>query len=176
MSDTVSQGVSAAATTARVIVYPSAAVPGVPSFVFSAPEGWVLDEAPDAVCVVRSPEQVDDFWLNAVISHDRVARTVDLEQAAKATWARILADSPGATVNMERVARFGDNIVYLRGIQLDAPRSGRQLAQLHALFFAPLVEQRATSDLFQIIATSPADTMGRIGAGLVEMISSFRFV
>jgi hypothetical protein len=176
MSETVSQGVSAAATTARVIVYPSAAVPGVPSFVFSAPEGWVLDEAPDAICVVRSPEQVEDFWLNAVISHDRVARTVDLPQAAKATWARIVADAPDATVNMERIARFGDNVVYLRGVQLAAPRSGRPLAQLHALLFAPLADNRATSDLFQIIATSPADVMGRIGAGLVEMIASFRFV
>jgi hypothetical protein len=176
MSETVREGVGTAATTARVLVHPSAAVPGVPAFVFSAPEGWVLDEAPDAICVVRSPEQVDDFWLNAVVSHDRVARTVDLEQAAKATWARIVAESPGATVNMERIARFGDNVVYLRGVQLAAPQSGRPLGQLHALFFAPAGEGRATSDLFQIIATSPADVMGRIGAGLVEMIASFRFV
>ena len=162
--------------TTRTVVYPSAEVPGVPAFVFAAPDGWVLDEAPDAICVVRSPEQVDDFWLNAVISHDRVARTVDLEQAAKATWARIVAESPSASVNMERIARFGDNVVYLRGVQLDAPKSGRPLAQLHALFFAPAAEGRATSDLFQIIATSPATVMGRIGAGLVEMIASFRFV
>lgn len=176
MSDTVSQAVGTAATTARVLVHPSAAVPGVPPFVFSAPEGWVLDEAPDALCVVRSPEQVDDFWLNAVVIHDRVAKTVDLAEAAKATWARVHADSPSATVNMERVARFGDNIVYLRGVQLDAPQSGRTLAQLHAIFFAPIAEHRSTSDLFQIIATTPADVMGRIATGLVEMIASFRFV
>jgi hypothetical protein len=176
MSETVREGVGVAATTARVLVHPSASVPGAPAFVFSAPEGWVVDEAPDAICVVRSPEQVDDFWLNAVISHDRVARTVDLEQAAKATWARIVAESPSASVNMERIARFGDNVVYLRGVQLDAPKSGRPLAQLHALFFAPAAEGRATSDLFQIIATSPTTVMGDIGAGLVEMIASFRFV
>ena len=162
--------------TSRMVVHPSADVPGVPAFVFAAPEGWVLDEAPGAVCVVRSPERVDDFWLNAVISHDRVARTVDLEQAARATWARIVADSPGATVSMERIARFGENVVYLSGIQLEAPRSGRALAQLHALFFAPIADGRATSDLFQIIGTSPADAMGDIAAGLVEMIVSFQFV
>ena len=174
VTDTLS--VRAPIATDRTVVHPSAEVPGVPAFLFSAPEGWVLDEAPGAVCVVRSPAQVDDFWLNAVISHDRVARTVDLEQAAKATWARIVAESPSATVTMERIARFGDNVVYLRGVQVAAPRSGRALAQLHALFFAPRPEWRATADLFQIIATSPADVMGDIGAGLVEMIASFRFV
>jgi hypothetical protein len=163
-------------TASRLVAHPSLEVPGVPAFVFGAPEGWVLDEAPGAICVVRSPEQVDDFWLNAVISHDRVARTVDLEQAAKATWARIHAESPSAMVNMERVARFGQNVVYLRGILLEAPRSGRALAQMHALLFAPGNEERATRDLFQIIATTPADVMGRIGAALVEMVASFKFV
>ena len=126
--------------------------------------------------MVRSPERVDDFWLNAVISHDRVARTVDLEQAARATWARIVADSPGATVSMERIARFGEKVVYLRGIQLEAPRSGRALAQLHALFFAPIADGRAGADDLEQVARRPADAMGDIAAGLVEMIASFQFV
>jgi hypothetical protein len=162
--------------TYRTIVYPSATVRPVPSFVFTPPEGWVVDEAPDALVVVRTPQQVDGFWINAILSHDRVAATVDLEAAAKATWSRILRDSPGATADMERVARFGTNIVYLRGVELDAPQSGRRLAQLHALFLGPKVDGSKTADFFQFVVTCPAERMPDLGAGFVEMIASFRFV
>ena len=75
--------------TARVAVYPSAIIKPVPSFIFSVPTGWVLDDAPDALVVARTPEQVDGFWVNAILSHDRVPRAVDFKQAAQATWARL---------------------------------------------------------------------------------------
>jgi hypothetical protein len=176
MTDTIETPTSAPTTGYQVVIHPSRIVRPVPAFVFAAPDSWVVDEAPGAVLAVRASAPVNDFWDNALLTHDRVAKAVDLQAAATASWGRLKADAPSAEVKMERVARFGDNIVYLRGVQLAAPRSGRPLAQLHALFFAPLAEDRATSDLFQVIATSPADVMGRIGAGLVEMIASFRFV
>src|SRR5436190_12436844 len=113
MSDTVTPP-EVSSTTARAVVYPSEAARSVPSFVFLQPEGWVVDEAPDALLVVRAPESVDGFWLNAILTHDRVGATVDLDAAVKATWARVTRDKPGATPDFERVARFGDNIVYLR--------------------------------------------------------------
>jgi hypothetical protein len=162
--------------TARAVVYPSRTVRSVPSFVFLGPEGWIVDEAPDALIVVRAPQPVDGFWLNAILSHDRVAASVDLEAAAKATWARVLRDSPNAKAEFERVARFGDNIVYLRGVELDAPQSGRKLGQIHALFMAPKEQGRKTADLFQFVITSPAELMPQLGPGFVEMIASFRFV
>src|SRR5262245_9587393 len=104
--------------TARVAVYPSAMIRPVPSFIFTVPAGWVLDEAPDALVVVRTAEQVDGFWVNAILSHDRVPRAVDFKQAAKATWARVQQASPDAKVTMERLARFGTNVVYLRGVEM----------------------------------------------------------
>lgn len=156
-------------------VYPSSTLRPVPSFVFAVPAGWELDEAPNALAVVRTPQQVDDFWVNAIISHDRVARTVDLDAAAKATWARIQQETPSASVSMERVARFGANVVYLRGVELEAPQSGRKLAQLHALLFAPPVEGAKTADFFQIIATAPFDRMPNFGPVFVALISSFQF-
>ena len=58
--------------TSRVALYPSAMIKPVPSFIFSVPAGWVLDEAPDALVVARTAEQVDGFWVNAILSHDRV--------------------------------------------------------------------------------------------------------
>jgi hypothetical protein len=161
--------------TARVAVYPSAMMKPIPPFIFSVPAGWVLDEAPDALVVVRSAEQVDGFWVNAILSHDRVPRSVDFRSAARATWARLVDSTPSATVSMERLARFGTNVVYLRGVEMEAPRSGRPLAQLHALFFAPANDEGRTVDFFQIVATSPQDHMERFGPAFIEMVGSFRF-
>lgn len=160
----------------QVVVYPSGAVRPVPSFVFAAPDGWVVDDAPGAVAVIRAPKSADEFWDNAMITHDRVARSVDLEAAATASWRRLKAGSPSATVNTERVARFGNNVVYLRGVDLEAPQSGRKLAQLQALFLAPAAENAKTVDLFQIIGTSTADNMAVAGRTFVEIIASFRFL
>jgi hypothetical protein len=161
--------------TARVAVYPSATIKPVPPFIFSVPPGWVLDEAPDALVVARTAEQVDGFWVNAILSHDRVPRDVDFKQAAQATWARLQQTTPSAKVTMERLARFGPNVVYLRGVELEAPRSGRPLAQLHALFFGPAPDEGKTVDFFQLIATSPQDHMERFGPAFVELVGSFRF-
>jgi hypothetical protein len=156
-------------------VYPGQMIRPIPSFVFSVPTGWALDEAPDALAVVRTPEEVDGFWVNAIISHDRVARAVDFEAAAKTTWARLKRTNPEATSNVEKMARFGANIVYLRGVELKAPKSGRELAQLHAIFFAPARDEGKTVDFFQIVATCPSDLMDRFAPGFLEVIGSFRF-
>jgi hypothetical protein len=160
----------------QVIVYPSATVRPIPPFVFCAPDGWVVDEAPDAVAVVRMTEAVDDFWINAILTHDRVAKAVDLPAAAQLTWARMVRDAPTAKSVMERVVNFGGNVVYLRGLEVDAPRSGRKLAQLQAIFLAPAAENTKTADLFQFVATSPVDKMDDVGKSFVEMIGTFRFV
>lgn len=159
----------------RMVIHPGPLVKGIPGFVFTVPQGWVLDEAPDALAVVRTPEQVDGFWVNAILSHDRVPRSVDFKQAAATTWARIQASSPDATITMERMARFGTNILYLRGVELKAPQSGRDLAQLHALFFAPATDKGKTVDAFQLVATAPVELMNRFGPGFMEIIGSFRF-
>jgi hypothetical protein len=161
--------------TARIAVYPSAEIKPVPSFIFSMPAGWVLDDAADALVVARTAEQVGDFWINAILSHQRVPRSVDFKQAAQSTWARLQRTSPSAEVTMERLARFGTNIVYLRGVELEAPNNGRVLAQLHALFFAPANDEGKTVDFFQLVATCPKDVMEQYGPAFIELVGSFRF-
>ncbi len=162
--------------TSRVVVYPSQMVRPIPGFVFAVPRGWVLDEAPDSLLVVRTPAEVDGFWVNAILSHDRVPRAVDFKQAAQVTFAKLKASTPDVKPTMERLARFGSNVVYLRGVEMAAPKTGRQLAQIHGLFFAPAEGEGKTVDFFQFIATAPAEHMGRFGGAFVEMLSSFRFV
>ena len=175
MTDTIESPTSAPTTGYQVVIYPSRTVRPVPGFIFAAPDGWVVDEAPGAVLAVRASAPVNDFWNNALLTHDRVAKAVDLQAAATASWGRLKADAPSAEVKMERVARFGDNIVYLRGVELDAPQSGKRLAQLHALFIAPSDDDAKTVDLFQFVATSTVDQMDDIGQQFVEMIGTFRF-
>lgn len=161
--------------TSRLAVQPGLLIRGVPGFLFSVPRGWLLDEAPDSLAVVRTPEEIDDFWPNAIISHDRVARAVDFETAAKATWARLQQASPDAKVSFEKMARFGTNVVYLRGAEMKAPKSGRDIGQLQAMFFAPAPDEGKTVDFFQIVATAPAELMEQFAAPFLEIIGSFRF-
>lgn len=172
---TATQPVRPAELTARVAVFPSEAIRPVPPFLFSVPDGWVLDEGPDALVVAHTPTEVDGFWVNLMVGHDRVARAIDHKAAAQATWARLVNASPGATVTMERMVRFEDRVTYLRAVELPAPKSGRALAQLQALFFAPAPEAAKTQDLFQLIGTCPADQAERWGKDFLEIIGSFRF-
>jgi hypothetical protein len=171
------ESVDDAGVMSRVAVHPSAMIPGIPRFVFGVPAGWLIDEAPGALCVVRQPNADDDgFWVNAMIRHDKVGRGVDFERAAKATWAKLQRANPSAVDNGERIARFGNNVVYLRGVNLDSP-SGRPLAQIQAQFFAPVTEGGKLVDFFQIVGTCQRDENVQASMSVfVELISSFRFV
>lgn len=165
------------ALTANLAVHPSPMVPGIPSFVFSVPKGWVIDEAPAALCVVRHPEaDATGFWVNALLSHSKVARTVDFEAAAKATWASQKTSTPSARDNGERLVRFGSRVVYTRGVELDGP-DGRPLAQLQAMFFAPVTEAGKVVDFFQIVGTCPRDeAINDNVKAFMHIVASFRFV
>ena len=157
--------------------YPSAQIPGIPHFAFTVPQDWVIDSAPGTLCVVRQPVADDDgFWVNAIIRHDTVPRSFDFERVAKATWAKLKRSTPSAEDHGERIARFGDNVVYMRGVNLDGPK-GRPLAQVQAMFFAPVTGGGKLVDFFQIIGTTQRDETTQANmAAFVELISSFRFV
>ncbi len=159
----------------RLATFPGRLVRPVPSFVFTIPRGWVVDEAPHALAVVRTPEEVDGYWVNAVLTHDRVARAVDLKVAAASTWEKVAAEHPQATVAVERLARFGPNIVYLRGVDYPATDTTRALSQLQALFFAPVDGAGKTVDFFELVCSAPDELMERFSSPFLEVIGSFRF-
>lgn len=159
----------------RLAVYPSDVIKPLPRFVFAVPRGWVIDEAPDAMAVIRTPEEVDGFWPNLVLTHDKVARTTDLEQAAKVTWAKLKQQCPDADIDMQKLVKFGGLPVYLRGCTMAAPQSRRKLAQLHALFLAPVKDKGRTMDLFQFTGTCPDDQTEKAAPVFMDAISSFRF-
>lgn len=161
--------------TARLAVHPGT-IRGIPSFVFSVPEGWKVEEAPNALAVVHAPEAVDGFWSNLVISHDRLGAAVDLKAAAQATWVKVQKQAPDAKVTFEKTARFGENIMYMRGIEMASPQTKRAIGQLHGLCIAPKSESAKTVDLFQLIATSLTDPANSPVPQFVEILGSFRFI
>lgn len=159
-----------------VAVYPSQDIKPVPGFVFSVPKGWILDDAPNALAVVRLPKRLDDFWVNVLITADTVVRTLDIEKAAKITWARLKAQQPSAEVTTERFARFRQRITYMRSLDLNAD-DGPQLSQVHALFFAPIAHDDVgkTVHMFQIVGTFRSHQLNQVGPDMVEIVASFRF-
>lgn len=161
--------------TERLAIQPGN-IRGVPSFVFSIPVGWVMDEAPNSLAVVHGPVAVDGFWPNLVISHDRLGASVDLKTAAQATWAKLQRQAPDAKVTFEKTARFAENVMYMRGVEMTSPQSKRKLGQLHGLCLAPRPEGAKTVDLFQLIATSLTDPANSPVSQFVEIIGSFRFI
>ena len=160
---------------ARLATYPSAIIRPIPSFVFAVPRGWIIDDAPESLAVIPTPEEVDDFWPNLVLSHDKIARTLDLEKAAQVTWAKLKAQIPEAEIDMQKLVKFSGLPMYLRGCTMKAPQSGRQLAQLHALFLAPVKGKGRTMDLFQFTGTAPRDQAEQAAPVFLDTISSFRF-
>lgn len=161
--------------TSRLALQPGT-IRGVPPFVFSIPEGWVVDEMPNALAVVRPPEATDGFWPNLVIRHIRLGAAVDLKLAAEATKAKLLKQSPDATVTFERMARFGANIMHMRGLSITSPQSQRRVAQLHGLCIAPKAESATTIDLIQLVGSTPEESGDSPATAFVEIIGSFRFV
>ena len=129
----------------------------MPSFVFSVPRGWLLDEAPDALAVIRTPDEVEGFWANAILSHDRVARAVDFDAAAKVTFAQLKRTNPEADGGLRAGGPLRHQHRLPAGHRAEGAQVGPRLAQLHALFFAPAADEGKTVDFFQIVATSPAD-------------------
>jgi hypothetical protein len=159
-----------------VAVYPSHDIKPVPGFTFSVPRGWILDEAPSTLAVVRLPEQLDDFWVNVLITADTVERALSIEKAAQITWARLKQQHPNAEITTERFARYRERITFLRSVDVDAD-DGIRLSQVHALFFAPVDSDDVgkTVHMFQVVGTCLASQLDLVGPDMVEIVASFRF-
>jgi hypothetical protein len=158
----------------RVAVYPSSELRPPPSFVFDIPEGWQLDETPTALALLRTIEQVDDYWPNVVINSDRVPGNLELRDAANATFARFKEQNPGLKVRVEKLGGIGGRPTYLRTLDITSPE-GKELSQIHAMFFALPPDDSRTADLFQVVGTCPTSAIDRVGVQIIEVITSFRF-
>lgn len=164
------------ALTAQIVAHPSSMLPGIPPFVFALPSGWVLDEAPGALALIRLPEEVEGFLINGILSHDKVSRTVDFAEAAGFTWKRLQEGCPDAEVDAEKFVQMGGRTVFLRGSHMSAPKSGRAIAQLQAIWFAPTNGPGKVVDFFQCVFTCPAEHVDAVSPQALMFLASFKFV
>jgi hypothetical protein len=162
------------APTDAVVVFPSAALRPVPGFTIGVPAGWEVDEAPDALGVMRVPEPVDGFWVNLLITTDRIDHRVKLAHAASISLDRLREQCPDVVVRTDRIADVGGRLVSVRALELTAPTSGRRLTMVQGLTVAPRAEGAKTRDLFQLTGTCPAADADRFGPIFVDTIASFR--
>jgi hypothetical protein len=160
--------------TDAVAVFPSAALRPVPSFTIGVPAGWRVDEAPDALGVIRVPEPIDGFWVNLLITSDRIDHRVKLAHAASIALDRLRQQCPDVVVRADRVADVDGRVVSVRALELTAPTTGRQLSIVQGLTVAPRAKDATTRDLFQLTGTCGRAEADRFGPVFVDTIASFR--
>jgi hypothetical protein len=157
-------------------LYPSRLLLPVPAFTFEVPDGWAVQEFPQALALVAPPEPVDRFHVNALITTRRVSMNANLARIAQVALARQRRRHPDLRVESEKVGRFGQRPTYLRALALTAGEPARRVAQVQAFFFAPAVEGRTVTDLFTIFGTCPDEHARDIVPGFLQIIASFDFV
>jgi hypothetical protein len=158
-------------------LFPSPQLRAIPSFSFDYPADWEMDEGTTALAAVHPPEPVDGFWTNVLVNHSRVPASLDLEQAAVATFRQLRRHSPDVRILTERIGHFdgGRREAYLRIAETTAPDDGRAVTQLHSLFFAPRLPSARTADLFQIVGSVASAAADEMGPRVLEIVQSFRF-
>jgi hypothetical protein len=160
--------------TDAVAVFPSAALRPVPSFTIGIPSGWRIDEAPDALGVLRVPEMIDGFWVNLLITTERVDHRAKLGHVASVALEQLKRQHPEVVVKADRVAEIDGRVMSIRVLELTAPDSGRELTIVQGLTAAPRAEGATTRDLFQLTGTCARADANRFGPVFVDTISSFR--
>jgi hypothetical protein len=104
-----------------------------------------------------------------------VAPGVDLNAAALASFARTQLTAPEATLDTERAGVYSGKEVYLRSVELNIPDADIEVAELHALFFAPDIDGRTTRDLFQLVGTVDKPRALAFLKVFLELVNSFEF-
>ncbi len=154
---------------AREIQVPGAEVTATPGFACTLPGGWGVQEAPGAVAAF-SP--ADGSAVSVLVSATRVDRDVDLRDVAVRSFARQRRAHPDLTIDSQRVGRFGDRVVYVRGVTVS---DVDPVAQVHGLFFGPTDDRRPTADVFSLVGSCPAAEIADYGPMFVDILASIDF-
>lgn len=150
------------------LAYPGSAFRPIPDFTLDIPPGWVVEEFPDALCVIGTPEGTDP-WSNVFIKHSRVLRTTALEEVALDSWLELKTAFPDAEVEEEHVIGF-EQFHYVREATLTL--LDEKVTRVDAYFFGPDVEH-LTVDLFHVVATHPVEAGNDRTLLYLKMLSSF---
>lgn len=154
---------------ATEIMIPGPGVSATPAFACSIPGGWAAQEGAGAVAVFRPADAPD---VSVAVSATRVGKGVDLRDVAVRSFARQRRDNAGVTIDSQRVGRFGDRVVYVRGVTVPGDHS---TSQVHGLFLGPSGEERSTVDVFSLVGSCPATDIADYGPAFVSILASISF-
>ena len=155
----------------RAVHHPGPEAPGVPGFTLDVPAEWSAHEAPGAVLAVS--RRNGDGGAAVVVTTTRIDRGVGLRDVAVRSFAEHRRTHPGIVIDDQRVGRFGERVVYLRGMTVPDARS--PVAQVQALCFAPGGPERTTTDVVALTGSCPAAEIDEHGGVFVDMIASLSF-
>jgi hypothetical protein len=169
--------------TVTKIRVPSPEVSPTPAFVCSIPDGWEPHDAPGALAA---------FTLQGVtsvsvrVSVTRVEKEIDLRDVAVKSFAHQRRAHQSVTIDSQRVGRFGNLVVYVRGVTIGDPTNNdptgsdptgdkEQTAQVQGLFFGPAGDQRSTADVFSLVGSCRASDIANYGPTFVDVLASITF-
>lgn len=155
---------------ATEITVPGPDVTATPAFACSLPGGWAVHEAPGAVASF-TPTAVRD--VSVLVTATRVGKDVDLREIAVRSFALQRRTNGEVTIDSQRVGRFGDRVVYVRGVTVPGEQP---ISEVHGLFFGPDDDDRMTADVFSLVGSCPAGDIGDYGAAFVGILASISFV
>lgn len=133
------------------------------------PPGWTAHEAAGALVAMRPPDTAD---ASVLVGSSRVSVGTDLRDVAVRSFARQRAQHPGLRLDSQRVGRFGERVTYLRAVTVPGDP---ELAQIHALFFAPIRPDRDVADTVSLVGSCPAVSIESFGPLVVDIVASFEF-
>ena len=152
------------------IMVPGPHAPATPAFACTIPAGWHASEAAGAVASFAPGASPG---VSVVVTATRVDKNVDLRDVAVRSFARLRRTQGGVTIDSQRVGRFGERIVYVRGVTVPGEQP---LSQVHGLFFGPAGDDRETADVFSLVGSCPASAIADHGPAFVSILASISFV
>jgi hypothetical protein len=153
--------------------YPSPELPPYAAFEIAVPDGWQPGEAPDCIGVFYDPA-AEGFRVNVLVSADRIAAGIGLEDAARATLEQ-MSTHRDFRIEQEWISQVDGQTASMRFQSYEADGAPDRIVQLQVLFFAPADGRTDTRDLFQLDGTCLAGHAEHYTAAFAEIAQSFRF-
>lgn len=156
-------------TQGSMIDVPGAVALGPAPMRLLVPAGWTADETAGALVALRPG---DDELASVLVGSSRVAASTELRDVAVRSFARQRARHPQLRLDSQRVGRFGERITYLRAVTVPGDP---ELAQIHALFFAPADPRRGVVDAITMVGSCPSASVESFGPVVIDVVASVEF-
>ncbi len=150
--------------------FPSAALPGPPSFEIEAPSDWTSEAVPGTLALLSEPPAAGAFRANVTISADRLPSGSDLAAAASRTLASARATFEDLELLQEKVVTIDGRPASLRFVTFSVEDLGHRVLQMEAL----VTVAGSPLHLLHLNATCLADDAEHYAEPFVKIVDSLR--